>query len=381
MRGAFGQLILTTLVLGGMVAPCAVRAQTPSEAELARIRDEIAGLERELTEQIERRDDGMAELRQIELRLVATREELAGIATRIAAQTERRAELAAEIGAADAELADEQAALAEQARMSYMTGRQEFVRLLLSQEDPADFSRMLTYYDYLNRYRSEQIAAVETELQRLSALKAENDAVTRELEALEAGQRERSAQLEREQAERRSLVAELDTAIESDADRIERMRAEEAELNETLARLAAIAAAQTINAGTPFAEQRGNLLWPVEGRVAARFGSNRDADGIVRWDGMLVEAPAGTPVRAVHDGEVKLAQWQTFMGMFVIIDHGDGYLSLYGHNSALLRQRGDFVRAGDVIAEVGNTGGRVESALFFGIRKDLTAIDPAPWLR
>jgi septal ring factor EnvC (AmiA/AmiB activator) len=381
MSGAFKRLTLLALIVAGTAGPPGSGAQAPTERELARIRDEIAELERSLTGQIERRDDGMAELRRIELALGGTRTELADIAASIETQSERVAAIAAEMRAADARLANEQAALGEQARMSYMTGRQEFLRLLLSQENPADFGRMLVYYDYLNRYRSEQIAAVETELTQLAALREENAAVTRELESLEAGQQDRLDRLEREQAQRRALVAELDSAIESEADRIERMRVEEAELNETIARLAEIAAAQAINAGAPFAEQRGNLDWPVEGRIAARFGSNRDADGVVRWDGILVEAPAGTPVRAVHDGEIRLAQWQTFMGMFVIIDHGDGYLSLYGHNGALLRERGDRVRAGDVIAEVGNTGGRGESALFFGIRENLVPVDPADWLR
>jgi septal ring factor EnvC (AmiA/AmiB activator) len=158
------------------------------------------------------------------------------------------------------------------------------------------------------------------------------------------------------------------------------MRAEEAALAETIARLAEILDGFAVNSDAPFQAQRGALPWPVEGPLAAKFGDKRDENGLIRWTGVLLAAPAGTPVRAVYGGQVIHAQWHPHMGLLVIIDHGGGYWSLYGHNSALLRERGDIVRAGEIIAEVGNTGGQVESGLYFSILRDQQPLDPSDWV-
>jgi septal ring factor EnvC (AmiA/AmiB activator) len=262
-----------------------------------------------------------------------------------------------------------------------MTGRQELVRLLLSQDNPADFGRMLVYYDYLNRHRGERIEAVDAEIERLAALALESEAVAAELAALEAEQAARATALAGERAERRALVAELDRAIGSAGSRIERMRAEEAALNEIIERLAEIAEDFPVNSDAPFPAQRGQLRWPVDGRLAARFGEARDSEGRLRWDGVLIEAEAGAVVRAVFSGRVLLAEWTPHLGLLMIIDHGAGYMSLYGHNSALLRAEGQLVETGDPIAEVGDTGGQLGAGLYFGIRRNAEPVDPGAWVR
>jgi septal ring factor EnvC (AmiA/AmiB activator) len=209
----------------------------------------------------------------------------------------------------------------------------------------------------------------------------ESEAVAAGLAELEALEAERAAALASERAERRALVAELDRNIGSAGSRIERMRAEVEELNELIARLAAIAEDFPVNADSPFGSQRGNLRWPVDGRVATRFGEPRDPEGRVRWDGVLIEAESGAVVRAVYEGRVLLAEWTPLMGLLMIIDHGDGYMSLYGHNSALLHDKGDVVLAGDPIAEVGDTGGQLGAGLYFGLRRNAEPVDPADWIR
>jgi septal ring factor EnvC (AmiA/AmiB activator) len=357
-------------------------AQDSAERELARIQDEIADLERDLERQIGRRDDGMAELRQIELSLAATETELESLGEAIAGQAARQTQITRERNATMERLGEEQSALADQVRMSYMTGREELIKLLLSQDSQADFGRMLVYYDYLNRHRSEQIAAVDVELKRLAELAVENAAVAAELERLRAEQQVEARQLQEEQATRRALIAELETAIESSGSRVEQMRAEEAELNATIARLADILEDYPVNSDAPFAAQRGELRWPLEApRLAAKFGENRDSSGAMRWEGVLLEADAGSVVRAIYHGRVLMAQWFNHMGLLLILDHGDGYWSLYGHNSALLKEPGAVVLPGEAIAEVGDTGGRVEAALYFAILKDAEPVDPAGWIR
>jgi septal ring factor EnvC (AmiA/AmiB activator) len=369
-----------SLALALLFASGSAPAQDDPERELARVRSEIDALERDLARQITRRDDGLAALKEIELALAATRAELAALAESVGAKRRRQGEIEAERTTARRNLGDEEAALARQLRMSYMTGRQELVKLLLSQENPADFGRMLVYYDYLNRARGERIAAVNDELAALAALAAENDAVEAELSRLLEAEESELARLDRSLAERRRLVGEIDAAIASGGDRIERMRAEEARLNEVVARLAELLAGFPINSDAPFAEQRGALAWPVEGRIGARFGSLREGGPLV-WDGVLLEAEAGSLVRAVYHGQVVLSDWLGALGLVLILDHGDGYLTLYGHNRALLRGRGDWVTPGEPIAEVGDTGGRAQPALYFGIRHDADPVDPVPWFR
>jgi len=381
MRPRLPTLLALLLSLAGSLGTPALRAQDDPERELERIQREIAALERDLERQVGRRDDGMAELRELELALAESHAELDELAGAIAAQTARQAAILDERRAANERLDGEQAALAEQVRMSYMTGRQEIVRMLLSQENAADVGRMLVYYDYLNQHRGQRIEAVDAELGRLASLAQENEEVGRELGRLRSAQEARAARLEGEQAERRALLARLDAEIESSGSRIDQMRAEQLALEETIARLAEILAGFPVNSDAPFAAQRGNLSWPVAGPLAARFGDKRDADGFILWDGVLIEAPTGTAVRAVYQGRVIHAQWHPHMGLLLILDHGDGYWTLYGHNSALLRSTDDWVRAGDVIAEVGSTGGRVDSALYFSILANQQPVDPADWVR
>jgi septal ring factor EnvC (AmiA/AmiB activator) len=157
------------------------------------------------------------------------------------------------------------------------------------------------------------------------------------------------------------------------------MRAEEAELSEVVERLAEILARFPTNSEAPFAEQRGELPWPVEGTVLNGFGKPREGGG--SWDGVLLEAPAGAPVRAVYNGRVVYADWLSTYGLVLILEHGDGYMTLYGHNGALLRDVGDWVAPGEAIAEVGNSGGQAGPGLYFGIFRDGAAIDPERWIR
>lgn len=381
MKDRLDKAIVLAWALALVCGPTRLAAQQASERELARIRAEIAELEQSLDRQIGRRDDGLAELKTIELRLGETRRELESIDADIAEQTARRKEIAGERQAAAERLAGERAALAEQVRLSYMTGRQELLKLLLSQDDAADFGRMLVYYDYLNRHRSRQIAAVDNEMTRLAELAQENEAAARTLERLRAEQQAKAERLEQEQAKRRELVAALDSAIETSGSRIERMRAEEAELDKVMEQLSEALEGFPVSSDAPFSAQRGKLHWPVDGHLAAEFGDNRDEVGDVRWHGVLIDADAGTLVRAIYQGRVIHAQWTPGMGLLLILDHGEGYYSLYGHNAALLKEPGDWVAPGEPIAEVGDTGGQLGTGLYFGIRLNGEPVDPAAWMR
>lgn len=318
--------------------------------------------------------------------------------------------------------AEQQELIAIQVRAAYQSGGQEYLKLLLNQQQPEQFARNLTYHEYLGRARREQLEAHNRTLEQLHAVEAE--LATRH--ALLAGQQvelqDRREALEKARGEHRAVLARLDDEL-GDGDRKLKARRQEQErlnavlktIEETLARqareaeerrlaeqrareeaehrrLAAGSGGKSVPSGGaqvssnapafagPFARARGQLPWPVDGRLLASFGSPR-GDARLKWDGVLIGAPAGSRVRAIHDGRVVFADWLRGAGLLLIVDHGDGYLSLYGHNQTLLKAAGDLVEAGEAIATVGTSGGQDTPALYFAIRQQGQPSDPLRWCR
>ena len=228
-----------------------------------------------------------------------------------------------------------------------MTGREELFKLLLSQESPAALGRMLVYFDYYNRARSARIDDGRRRARRSSpTLEQETARVETELAALEAAQAREVAALERSRDERRAAVAKLDADIRDGTAAVAKLRAEEQRLADLVSALSELMAGFPVETDEPFASLKGKLAWPVQGKLAGDYGQPRGA-GPVKWNGVLLEATAGTPVRAVYHGRVAFADWLQGLGLLVIVDHGGGYMSLYGHNEALLKESGDWVEPGE----------------------------------
>jgi len=280
---------------------------------------------------------------------------------------------------AQGRLAAERDALARQVRLHYMTGREELTKLLLSQETPATLGRMLVYFDYYNRARTARIEAVAAELNKLAELGSATTRAEAELTALEATQASEVAALERSRDERRAVVARLDAAIRDDSAAAAKLRDEEQRLTEVVKRLAELSVGFPVDTEEPFARVKGKLGWPVDGRLVGDYGQPRGA-GPVKWTGVMVEATAGTPVRAVYHGRVAFADWLQGLGLLLIVDHGGGYMSLYGHNEALLKESGDWVQPGETIAQVGDSGGQARPGVYFEIRYNGEPVNPHPWI-
>jgi septal ring factor EnvC (AmiA/AmiB activator) len=350
-----------------------------SQAKLDAIRKEIKELEARMARETTRRDDGAKALRAAELEIATATRKLAEVRGNLRTEQGARRELNAETERANERLATERAALARQVRASYMAGRDELTKLLLSQESPATLGRMLVYFDYYNRARTTRIAAVREDLAKLVEIEAETARVERELAALEEAQRAEVAVLERTRAQRRTAVARIDAEIRDGNAAVARLRAEEQRLAELIERLSELLADFPVDPDEPFASAKGKLNWPVQGRLVGDYGQPRGA-GTVRWTGVLLETSAGTPVRAVHHGRVAFADWLQGLGLLVIVDHGGGYMSLYAHNEALLKESGDWVEPGEVIAQVGDTGGQAKPGLYFELRRNGEPLNPHPWI-
>jgi septal ring factor EnvC (AmiA/AmiB activator) len=177
------------------------------------------------------------------------------------------------------------------------------------------------------------------------------------------------------------LLAALEREIGAKDRRLKALVEDEARLQRVLATLRRALAdlPRGFDAEKPFPTQRGHLPWPASGSVKAAFGARRGV-GELKWNGILIAAPEGRAVHAVHRGRVAFADWLRGFGLLMIVDHGDGYMSLYGHNQHLLKEVGEWVEAGEAVASVGASGGRAESGLYFEIRHDGRPVDPVRWL-
>jgi septal ring factor EnvC (AmiA/AmiB activator) len=350
-----------------------------SEAALTAVRKEIKALQDRIARETTRRDEGTRALRAAEVEIATATRKLAEVRGNLRVQQSARRDLTQETERANRRLAAERAALGRQVRSSYMTGREELFKLLLSQESPAALGRMLVYFDYYNRARSARIDTVAGELEKLTTLDQETSRVETELAALETAQAREVAALERSREERRAAVAELDADIRDGTAAVAKLRAEEQRLADLVTRLSELMAGFPVATDEPFASLKGQLAWPVQGKLAGDYGQPRGT-GPVKWNGVLLETSAGTPVRAVYHGRVAFADWLQGLGLLVIVDHGGGYMSLYGHNEALLKESGDWVEPGEAIAQVGDTGGQSRAALYFEIRYNGEPVNPHPWI-
>jgi len=351
-----------------------------SDAQLQAVRKEIKALEARVATQAAQRDETARALRAAELEVASQGRKLAGTRTELAArQTERRG-LAERSNRASARLAAERSGLASQIRTSYMDGRDELLKLALSQESPAGLGRMLVYFDYFNRARSERIGAVSAQLSELADLDAEKQRAETELASLESTEAAELAALERARDRRRALVAKLDLGVATTNATIAKRRADEQRLADLVAELTQLMAGFPLEGEQPFGRLKGKLAWPVQGRLAGEYGQPREG-GPVKWTGVLLETSQGTPVRAIYRGRVAFADWLPGLGLLIILDHGDGYMSLYGHNEALLKEPGDWVSPGETIAEVGDTGGQARPALYFEIRAKGEPQNPHDWIK
>jgi len=377
MALALGALIVLAELAG---AGHARAADENPEVELEALRSRIQALHRRIDETRMKHDSVATRLRTTEVAISRLRAEVAELdarrhtlGERLDTLEQRRAEVAGDI-------ARTRASLARYVRAAYATGRQDRFKLLLNQENPATLSRALTYYAYFNRERARRIRALATDLEELADI---TESIARD-KAVVARLREQKttarSSLEAEREQRRQAVVRLKKALGTQESRLARLKQNEEKLAELVAglakELADIPRADAHHA--PFATLKGKLPWPTTGSLRARFGTPR-GNGDLSWKGVLVTARPGTPVHAVSHGRVAFADWLRGFGLLMIIEHGDGYMSLYGHSETLMKDVGDWVDAGEVIGTVGDSGGRDASGLYFEIRHRGNPVDPVRW--
>lgn len=407
---------LALIFLTFLLMPASADEKSAAQKQLDAARADVSEL-KQLLDKLQLQKSGVQkDLKKTESEMGQLEKQVKGLQNDLKKSEEEIQRLDTEKKKLEGARLEQQRLIGIQARAAYQSGRQEYIKLLLNQQNPEKFSRTLTYYDYLSEARMEQLDAFNETLRQLANV--ELDIVNQQSLLLEQksaldGRREQLADVRKE---RQLALAKLNKEFSARDRKLKAREQEQAHLAQVLKTIEATLARQAreaeaarqqallalreqqtgntvkpmssgplvsagVSVGGPFASARGKLPWPVNGRLVARYGTPRGDDARTKWDGVLIGASAGSQVHAVHGGRVVFADWLRGAGLLVILDHGNGYLSLYGHNQSLLKDAGDVVNAGDAISTVGNSGGQNTSALYFAIRQQGRPIDPAQWCR
>lgn len=425
---------LTFLTLTCLLGPAFADERAQTQQQIDATRKDIAELQKTLGTLQAERSGVQKELRTTETEMGKLEKQVEALQKELKKTEGELERLDGEKAKLQAARVEQQRLIAIQARAAYQSGRQEYLKLLLNQQNPEKFARTLTYYDYLSQARLEQLKRFNQTLQKLAGVEKDINLQQAQLLVQQGNLDSQREDLDKVRKERQVALAKLNDQYKQGDQKLQARQQDQEDLakvlktiEETLARqareaeearqkalLAAqeaeqrrqreTAAAAAREAPTPapqapraptgpmvsssgesfggaFASARGKLPWPVDGRLLARFGETRGDDVRTKWDGVMISASAGSQVHAVHGGRVVFADWLRGAGLLVILDHGNGYLSLYGHNQTLLKSAGDVVKAGDAIATVGTSGGQSTPALYFAIRQQGKPTDPSQWCR
>lgn len=375
-------LLPVLLLLSLAVHPPAVPADEAKEqaARLKQLRERISGLKNELGDMRGREAALQRELETTEKRIGSTAAGMRQLQQEKAGSLARLEELEQERRQQQGALQEMRVLLAQDLRSAYLMGRQEQVKLLLNQEEPATVSRILAYHGYFTRLRNERIQALRNTLAGLVATGQDIRAQQLRLDELLQQQREAAGRLAEGQAERSRVLAKLQARLRDKSQELVQLERDEQRLQKLVESLQ-----QTLRDIPPavaefrsLQELKGKLRWPVAGQISMQYGS-RQAGGKLKSRGVRIRAKAGADVHAIAKGRIAYADWLRGFGLLLIIDHGNDYMSLYGNNRTLFKEVGEWIEGNEVIATVGSSGGHASTGLYLELRKKGRPFNPAPW--
>jgi septal ring factor EnvC (AmiA/AmiB activator) len=415
--------VLIGFALAGTLLSLSVAswAEKPSQAEkkveqpkraLNDVHERLETLKKELNNSREAHKDAADALRASEKAISEANKKLFEIAQKQQKNSNSLRKLRQEAEATQKTLAAQQKRLSSQLYQQYMHGNASFAQMILQSEQPSLIVRDIHYFAYIAKARAQTIRNMQANLNKINQLNAETAAALNEMAELEQKQMIEKQTLEQQKLAKSKVVKSLSKQIASQRNEIKKLKRDEKRLAELVERLAQAALAKprlskkltqkpasetviteptaqkTIASnntlpsdevtGINFSALKGKLRLPVRGDVTNRFGSNREDSG-VSWKGLFIRADEGAEVKSVAGGRVVFADWLRGFGNLIIVDHGDGYMSLYGNNQSILKQAGQVVRAGDSIALVGNTGGNASHGVYYELRRQSKPFDPLSW--
>jgi len=373
-------LVASPAFLLAAAAPSAEMDKQEVADRLSALRQEISQLQVNLEASREEHRSEQAQLRNLDLTIQATARRLRELENQISVHLKELGDLETRRDEQVSQLQQRQEQLASQINATYRLSSESRLKLVMNQESPARISRMLAYYDHINRAQVAKIQAVKAILEELDHIHGLIEAELLRIKTVQSEQREVQDTQQRQRNERKDFLAALAVKIDDTESRIRDLERNRKDLETLLERLTDVLADIPADLGQHMsvAEQKGKLPRPVKGRILHAFGQSRAAG--LHWQGWLMEAATGSEVVNIAYGRVAFADWLRGYGLLIIIDHGQGFMSLYGYNESLLWDVGDWVEPGAVIATVGGSQGG-EQGLYFEIRKEGKAVDPAAWLK
>jgi septal ring factor EnvC (AmiA/AmiB activator) len=400
-------LACTAFLIGLVVAfPVFAAKVEESREALQELKSRLESLKKELDTTQEAHSEAADALKKSERAISESNRKIYEIGQKQSENRQTLQQLQQEQARLNASIHDQQQLLGKLLYRQYIGGQTGYLQLALSGDDPSATARKLHYYSYIAKARADRIDSLHNNMERVAQLNQKTEQTLHDIEALKQEQEKQRQQLESEKLERKTVLAQLAGKIKEKKGEIDKLKRDEKRLTDLVERLARIvpkpkrrappttAPSEPSQAQTPirrnesvptatqaegdFGKLKGKLCLPVRGEVMNRFGAPREESG-VSWKGLFIRAGEGAEVKAVAAGTVVFAVWLRGFGNLIIIDHGDGYMSLYGNNQAVLKKVGDEVGAGDNIASVGNSGGNPQSGLYFELRRRSQPFDPLEW--
>jgi len=372
---------LLALMLYGLACTASLAAETEQEQDpnrqLSQIQQAIAEQKSEIAQKNKQRTRLEQQLKKDDLAVAKIARAINDTADQYKQTQQKLNELAREKTRLTGEKSRQEHLLARQLRTVYSTGHHDYLKLLLNQEQTTKVQRTLSYYQYINDARIQEIERFQSTLSSLLQVTTEHQEQSNKLLTLQATQKQQQLALQENKQKRKQTLASLKTQLLSDKQQLAKLEAEEANLVQALKELEKLVKAETNLNG--LGQLKRKLSWPVKGKILHTFGSKKQ--GYLKWKGVLLAAPIGRQVQTIHNGTVLFSDWLKGYGLVTVIDHGNGYMSLYGHNQTLLKNVGDRVETGEVIALVGQSGGQNRSGLYFEVRHRGQAKNPKLWCR
>lgn len=350
------------------------------QSKLEKLQKSIARVQQHLKGSKKQHHHVMTEVKRLEADISKNAQKLKKLEKKMRAVQKQKERLQKELKQINRKMQKQRDILAEQIRTAYSMGHQQNLKLLLNQQDPAQVGRTQVYFQYLNQARQQQIERFIALYEQKKQTEDDLQQTLKKQQELLHQQKVQKRKRQQQRLQRQKLLAELSEKIrnqENTLSSLENSRNRIENLLKSLGELLADIPSST-SEKLPFASQQGKLPWPLKGPFLARFGQAKNY-GDLKWNGVLIKADFGTPVRVISHGKVAFSDWLQGFGFIIIVDHGDGYMSLYGHNESLLKQAGEWVVAGETIATAGDSGGQPQSGVYFEIRSRGKPVDPAKW--
>jgi septal ring factor EnvC (AmiA/AmiB activator) len=377
----FSLLLLSYL----LVMPGIVFADSDEEQHkeaLAKVRRDIGQMQAEIRKTQLLHDSVQKEILKLEIELTRINKELRTVKQKIRNEQSKLSKLYRKRKALKKDLNAQHKLLAGQVRSAYMMGRQEYIKIILNLEDSSSVGRTMTYYNYFNRARLDRIDQSRKTLASLHAVEEKIKTQTARLKQTREQQTKKQSELKQVSRSRAVVVAKLHSELVSKEQNLSQLLEDEQRLQRLIKDLDRAIPDILTDPGkrTPFAKLKGKLKWPTKGELKKLYGKRRNQSR-VKWNGVMIMAGAGRDVKAISHGRVAYADFLRGYGLLLIIDHGDGYMSLYGHNQTIYKEIGEWVEVGETIASVGASGGQKHSGLYFEIRHNGKPTNPVRWCR